>query len=571
MNPPPDKTINSRLSRASVLPQPPAPPRPGPSAAAAAAGAPPPPVGGPDIGAMIRRVFAHWHTVIVTMVLGVIITFAVMRNRAPTYKSETVIFYREGIGKTVTGDKDPDALKTLGTKLKETLLAQQSMSRVIDEFHLYPEIVQKTGYADAVDLMRKKTDFKSRSADTFAISYEGPSKDLAQKVTARMAALLVTAMAKRQDEETKETTEFLDIEKKRADEDLERVQREASAFFAAHPEFLSNKAGIGTTATTEQAKKAAKEAAAKRRAMSAANAERRGKRAAQPGMPGPVVNDTLVPIDPLIVAEKNRTMAELLAAKKDYGDKSTRFTEAHPDVRAAQTRLTLAQAAFDRAKAEYDAAADAPAGKPPPRGAVAGDDADPYDDDKPKAAGAASGAPVARVEKPDAPLDLDQGATLEIEYERLQRELTIAHAHQADMAGKLYHEEMVASTNESGYGTAIAVLDPAYRPSGPSNLPQKTVGLIGLAASIMVGLVLSAAWGLFLDDRVFSPSEVEGIVMVPVIGTIPKPKNRAKKPKGAPSQPAGSLAAARSGEEGAAKAKRVGLGRIRSFFRRRTA
>jgi hypothetical protein len=520
---------------------------------------------------MIRRVFAHWHTVIVTLVLGAIITSQVVRLRMPTFKSETVIFYREGIGKTVTGDKDPDALKTLGTKLKETLLAQQSLSRVIDEFHLYPEIVQKTGYADAVDLMRKKTDFKSRSSDTFAISYEGPSKDLAQKVTARMASLLVAAMAKRQDEETKETTEFLDIEKKRADEDLERVQRETSAFLAAHPEYLSQKAGIGTTATTEQAKKAAKDAAAKRRAMSAANADRKSKRVAQPGMPGPVVNDKLVAIDPLILAEKNRTLSELVAAKKEYGDKSARYTEAHPDVRAAAARLALAQVSFDKAKAEYDAAAATPAEKPPPRGAPAGGDEDPYGDDKPKAAGAASGQPMVRAEKPDAPVDLDQGASLEIQFERLQRALMIAHSHQADMEGKLYHEEMIATTNESGYGTTIAVLDPAYRPSGPSNLPRKTVAAIGLAASIMVGFVLSAAWGLFLDDRVFSPAEIEGIVMVPVIGTIPraaKPKKGAKKPKGAPE---GGPTAAPSGKEGAAAAPGVVLGRIRSLFRRRAA
>jgi uncharacterized protein involved in exopolysaccharide biosynthesis len=569
MNPPPDKTATSRLSRASVVPQQPAPPRPVPApsaaaAAAAAAGAPPP-GGGPDVGAMIRRVFAHWHTVIVTLALGAIVTYAVVRSRTPTFKSETVIFFREGISKTVTGDSNNDTLKTLGTKLKETLLAQQSLRRVIDEFHLYPDIVQKTGYADAVDLMRKKTDFKSRSADTFAISYEGPTRELAQKVTARMADLLVSSMAKRQEEETKQATEFLDIEKKRSDEDLERVQRKTSAFLAAHPEFLAKTAGIGTTATAAEEKKAAKEAAAAKSHATATNVDRRSRRA---GQAAPALqDDQLAAVDPMIVAEKTRAQNELLAAKKDYAEKSLKFTEQHPDVRAAVDRLAQAQAAFDSAKADLAAAAGSE-GKPP-RAAPAGGDDDPYGDDKPKAGtgtgAGASSAPAARAETPEAPRDLDQGASLEIEFERLERELTLAHTHASDLETKLYHAEMVASTNESGYGTTIAVLDPAFRPSGPSNLPNRTVVLVGLFASIAVGLVLSAAWGLFLDDRVFSPTEIEGIVMVPVIGTVPrvaKPKKGDKSARRAPAAPSDAAPAGRA---------EVGLGRIRSFFRRRAA
>jgi hypothetical protein len=582
MNPPPDKITTSRLSRASVVTQAPAPPRPAPAVAAAAAGAPPP-QGGPDVGAMLRRVFAHWHTVIVTLALGSIITFQIVRTRQPTFKSETVIFYHEGIGPTVTGEHNADALKTLGTKLKETLLAQQSLHRVIDEFHLYPDIVQKSGYADAVDLMRKKTDFKSRSADTFAISYEGPSRELAQKVTARMADLLVASMAQHQEEEMKETTEFLEIEKKRADEDLERMQRATSAFLAAHPEFLNSKAGIGVTASAAQAKKAARDMADKRRAMAAANADRRALKAAQaavPGAPAPVVDDKPAPVDPLLVAEKNRTFSELTAAKKDYSDKSSRYTEAHPDVRASAARLAAAQAAYDKAKAEYDAAAAAGEVKPPPpRGAPVGSDEDPYgEDNKPKAAAsAAAGAVSARPERPEPPRDLDQSATLEIEFERLQRQLSLAHKHDADLETKLYHAEMVASTNESGYGTTIAVLDPAYRPSGPSNLPNKTVVVLGLAASVVVGLALSGAWGLFLDDRVFSPGEIEGIVMVPVVGVVPRvgkkaAKKSAKKARrpaagdanGAahPPDQAGSV----NGAPGAPP--QTALGRVRSLFRR---
>jgi hypothetical protein len=369
-------------------------------------------------------------------------------------------------------------------------------------------------------------------------------------------------MAKRQDEETREMTQFLEIEKKRADEDLERVQRQTSAFLAAHPEFLSAKAGVGTVATTAEAKKAAAQAASQRRVRDAANADRRASRKAAQVAPGaPPVAEGPAPVDPVLVAARTQALTELVAAKKDYNDKSSKYTEQHPDVRAASARLAAAQAALQKAQADFDAAQPPPAEPAPRRGAAAptGDD-DPYGDDKPKTPAPGASGPVVRAEPREQPIDLDQGASLEIEYERLQRQLTLAHSHDNALEQQLYHAEMVASTNESGYGTTIAVLDPAYRPSGPSNLPNKTVVLIGLAASVVVGLVLSAAWGLFLDDRVFSPNEIEGIVLVPVVGIVPrsaKPKKGAKKPAspGAPS----------AGEAPGGRARILGI------FRRRAA
>ena len=64
--------------------------------------------------------------------------------------------------------------------------------------------------------------------------------------------------------------------------------------------------------------------------------------------------------------------------------------------------------------------------------------------------------------------------------------------------------------------------------------------MMGLAASIVVGVVLSAAWGLFLDDRLFAASEIEGIVMVPVLGVVPREKRREKpKDKGSPGRKRG--------------------------------
>ena len=104
----------------------------------------------------------------------------------------------------------------------------------------------------------------------------------------------------------------------------------------------------------------------------------------------------------------------------------------------------------------------------------------------------------------------DRGVSLETEWAKLSRAHALAKSRQADLENKLYRAEMLASSVEAGYGNDIVILDPAFRPSGPSNAPNRTVVMMGLAASIAVGFVISAAWGLFLDDRLFSARRGRG-------------------------------------------------------------
>jgi uncharacterized protein involved in exopolysaccharide biosynthesis len=526
MNAPMDKNTQPRLTPASTTP----------ASAVARTAAPQAaqerPPGAPDVGALIRRVFAHWPIVIVAMVLGAFITAQVVTRRKALYKSETVIFYREGIGRSVTGPTEgADVLRTLGTKLKETLLAQQNLRKIIDEQHLYKEIVAKSGYADAVDQMRKKTEFKSRSQDTFAISFEGTTREEAQKVCARMAELLVAEHQKRMTDDMKGTREFLEIEKKRADDELERVEKEVSEFLAAHPEFAGAKDALGTESLSEQKKAQEEELKRSRKAATKGRLARRGD--AAPGAPaGAGAGERPAAVDPVLLATKTQATTDLINARKELADKSLKFTEQHPDVRAAEAKVAAALEALRRAEEAIASAqpAEAPA---PARKPVALDD--PYAESSASARVApAPGAPIAAERddpkpKPKDPDSENKNVSLEMEWSRLSRMVALARARQGDLETKLYRAEMVANTAESGYGTTMAVLDPAYKPSGPSNAPNKIVLMMGLGASLAVGLVLTAAWGLFLDDRLFSAGEIEGVVMVPVLGVVPRSKKKDKE------------------------------------------
>ena len=225
---------------------------PPPSGASASPGAEqrgaPPAACGPNVGAIIKRMIAHLPVALVVLVLGVSITMVLSRSRKPAYVSETFIYYREGISRVYVGvEGEGDVLKALPAsiketllssantekilqalpeRLKETLLSRAHLEKIIKEFNLYPQIVAAEGYIAAVDRFRTKITFKPRSAETFLISFEGATAEESQEVTARLADVLIEDMGERKKAQAKTTTDYLEAEKKRADDDLAKREME---------------------------------------------------------------------------------------------------------------------------------------------------------------------------------------------------------------------------------------------------------------------------------------------------------------------------------------------------------
>ena len=73
--------------------------------------------------------------------------------------------------------------------------------------------------------------------------------------------------------------------------------------------------------------------------------------------------------------------------------------------------------------------------------------------------------------------------------------------------------------------------EPARRPGAPSGTNPMLLRAAGVGAAFVVGLLLAAARGLLLDDRLFDASEVDSLGLVPLLGSVPKAKDEKKKKK----------------------------------------
>jgi hypothetical protein len=109
---------------------------------------------------------------------------------------------------------------------------------------------------------------------------------------------------------------------------------------------------------------------------------------------------------------------------------------------------------------------------------------------------------------------------LETEWRQLYRARDQARKRQSDTDDRLTKAQAAAASELGGYNSQVEVLDPAFLPKADGANPKTKFTLIGIVASLFAGLVFAAAWGMFLDDRLFMAEELAGLA--PILGVIPK-------------------------------------------------
>lgn len=477
----------------------------------------PPPALNPKL--ILRKAKAHWRVGIIVTVLGFGVTYGVIATRKPIYRSETTIFYREGIQRNYIGQEGADPLRTLAARLRETLMARANLAPIITEFSLYPDRMRRGGEVEAADEFRSHIQFRPRSTDTFTISFDSVTREEAQAVTARLADSLVDGTNKDRRMQVTIAAKFLEEERKRNEEDLHTKETELAQFLADHPEFARETTAGGASIREEQRRKAgetdrALEALERQAPRLRARLNPGAAVAAGPGAPA---------VDPALAAAKAQAEGELASARRQLDEQSARFTEQHPDVQAASRRVKAAEASVKRAEAAL-------LSPPPPPEVLPQGDSKRTEAEaqlrqiegaiamrknalRTKKEGAA--APSAMTET------VERIVSAETDYSRLTRDVGEAKQRLSAVESKLVTAKMTESSELGGYTAQIVVLDPAFAPTKSSTMPRSRIAMIGLFLSVVVGIGVAGARGMLLDERIFDPSDVLKL-SVPVLVVVPK-------------------------------------------------
>jgi hypothetical protein len=227
----------------------------------------------------------------------------------------------------------------------------------------------------------------------------------------------------------------------------------------------------------------------------------RSSRPASMPSPGPINSPTPSEAMREALGEKASAEAALAAARVNLADKLAQFTPAHPDVRAAQATVALAEARLADATSEVLAAPLAP----------------------PALAAPASPSPVehttwyASAPAPDTnsaaprPQDL---VLLETQWATLTRNVIEARQHYDQVEAALFKADILASSvSGDNHGTQMSVIDRAFLPQRPVPPGRAAIAAIAGALSLLLGALFALVCAA-LDDRIYVPRDAARVADV---------------------------------------------------------
>jgi uncharacterized protein involved in exopolysaccharide biosynthesis len=463
--------------------------------------------------AFLERARRFWHVPLLALLAGGIAFAVFLQLRTPKFRSETVILYAERGTSDIA--EASGAQRNVTVRLRELLLARPKLEGVIQRFDLYPEVRRKYGMGEALEELKKDIDFRSPGGDTFSIAFQGTSASQAQRVTAELGKMVIEGDSSLRKSQAKVALDFLASEKQNAETQLRDAEQKLASFMALHPRFaldaapLSNgvaiRATMGAPLTGRPAPVTTSWAA---RAQTLSGSAAAGKPLAAGALSAPVA----APTDP----EEGRARAALAAAREHLAEQLTRYTPAHPDVRAAESavqrateRLAMLGGSAPKAPAPTAAPASpavpaAPASAAPPASVAQAVRA-------PRAPVAAPApAPLAAASPGERAQDL---VDLETQWLQLTRAVTEARQRQDQIEAQFFRANMQAGSEAVGHGVQVSVIDPAFLPDRPLPPGKTTLALIFAGAALFLG-ALAALLLAALDERIFRARDVAGITDV---------------------------------------------------------
>ena len=468
----------------------------------------------------LRRMLRNRRAVLGSLLVGIIACAIFFKLRVTPYRSETVLLYGEGIRAVDRTGEPHETPQTVTIRLRETLLARPLLEKTIEEFKLYPDLVKRHGYVDAVEKFREKIDFRAPGGDTFSISFTGNSPWEAQAVTKRLGERLIEHDSALRRQNAGTTRDFLEAERKRTGVELLDTEKELAVFLGEHPEFaLDSMLLLPGAPQTGAAFRAADAAHGGARSSPRPTARYQRAPAASTLSPlAPVTGERAEGRLPAAQVQAARTRAEteLVAARSVLLERAARYTDHHPDVQAARINV---QNAEQRLKALAVAEASAQAAALPIAQATPGE---------------SPTTPVRRayLPQPDAKAnagtkrDPDRLISLETEWSRLTRDVAESRQRHNQMETAFFKADIAANSESGGHALRIAVIDPAYLPANPVPPGKLTLIAMFLVLALIVGIGLSAGLAA-IDDRFYDGRDV--LRFAPVLAEIPRAESSRRK------------------------------------------
>jgi polysaccharide biosynthesis transport protein len=394
--------------------------------------------------------------------------------------------------------------------ISDQVLGATRLQQIIDEMGLYPELRGHMSREEVIDAMRKDLSVKvkqgsSGGLSSFTIEYEGRNPQQVAQVANQLAASFIDWSVKNREQQSLDTTEFLASQLKDAKQNLETQEKKVSAFKMQHLGEMPEQQAANLQALQQLNVQMQANADALNRLDVERTLLSRGLESAGPGSGTKVAAP---------ITERQRLEAERRQLKDQLADLQRRYTDAHPEVRDAASRL---QRVEDQLKTL------------PPDPPV------PVDNSENNAVAVRLqllDREVKRLNDEQARITgqirayrgkVDAIPVREQQMAELDRNYSVSKEHYQSLLDKNFNAEMAADLERRQQAEHFTMLDQAQVPEKPFKPKRRAM----LPAAFLAALVLSVSLACvkdILNASVKTELELRSVipVNVPVLTSIPQ-------------------------------------------------
>ena len=171
-----------------------------------------------------------WY-ILIPFTLSVIISFGVYRYLPKVYRASTVILVQaqrvsESYVRPTLTESVSDRLNTLS----QEILSRTRLERVIKEFNLYPDMLNKFHMEGIVDRMRSQIEVKVQRQNAFSIAFEGTDPRTVVGVTNKLASMFIEENLKVRESQVEGAAKFISKELQAIESNLKRKEDDVRRF-----------------------------------------------------------------------------------------------------------------------------------------------------------------------------------------------------------------------------------------------------------------------------------------------------------------------------------------------------
>jgi len=467
----------------------------------------------------IRR---KWLILSIVMIsVGVAGTIAWFKN--DIYRSSTVILVeQQTIPEKYVSSVLDDVASRVST-ITQQVLSRTSLVKVIDEFGLFQDVIEKDGYELAILDMRENIQVETKGRnriEAFTISFAHKNPTVAMKVTSKLASQYIEENLKMREQFVEGASDFLETELRAARNELESKEQALGQFKKKYMGELPSQleSNISTLDRFQGDRISTQESinALNNRLMLVEQATRDYETSGAVSAISEInVSGGVKPGRPSV----NPQMAQLKQLEQNLFQLAAEYTDAYPDVMLLKQQIGLLKAELAGSQGLSGDETDSP---------ETIEIFDPYLKGLVKDRGELNfqiATLTTRMDTIGTSMDTLQGrvdrtAAREQELLSLERDYVNMQENYQDILAKRLNARIAENLEKRQKGERFRILDPANLP----NTPEGPERILIVLAGLVVGLALGSGLAFLIEqwNPTFRRSEEAEVSLgFPILATIP--------------------------------------------------